>query len=66
MTAKASGRSSSSCTSTTTTTSVRVSGRPRLVGVYLDVPDVDWDHVEAIVADAWRTVAPPMIRRLAD
>ena len=27
------------------------------VGVWLDVP-VDWDHVEQIVEDAWRCVAP--------
>ena len=36
------------------------------IGVWVDVPDVDWDRVEAIVQDAWRTVAPPTIRRLAD
>ncbi|CCH78835.1 conserved hypothetical protein [Nostocoides japonicum T1-X7] len=36
------------------------------VGVWVDVPDVDWDRVEAIIQDAWRTVAPPTIRRLAD
>lgn len=28
------------------------------VGVYLDVPDVDWPHVEEIIEDAWRCVAP--------
>jgi hypothetical protein len=28
------------------------------VGVYLDVPDVDWEHVEEIIEDAWRCVAP--------
>ena len=27
------------------------------VGVYLDVPDVDWPRVEEIVEDAWRCVA---------
>ena len=27
------------------------------VGVYLDVPDVDWDRVEEVVEDAWRCVA---------
>jgi hypothetical protein len=26
--------------------------------VYLDVPDVDWDEVRAIVTDAYRVVAP--------
>ncbi|MEP6856121.1 MAG: MmcQ/YjbR family DNA-binding protein, partial [Pedococcus sp.] len=28
------------------------------VGVYLDIDDVDWDRVEAVVEDAWRQVAP--------
>ncbi len=28
------------------------------VGVYLDVDDIDWPHVEEIVEDAWRCVAP--------
>lgn len=28
------------------------------LGVYLDVPDVDWDEVRAIVTDAYRVVAP--------
>jgi hypothetical protein len=28
------------------------------VGVYLDVPDVDWDEVAELVVDAYRTVAP--------
>ena len=32
------------------------------VGVYLDVPQVDWDEVAELVADAYRTVAP---KRLA-
>ena len=27
------------------------------VGVWVDVPDVDWDRVEEIVEDAWRCVA---------
>ncbi|HEY7723346.1 MAG TPA: MmcQ/YjbR family DNA-binding protein [Pedococcus sp.] len=27
------------------------------VGVYLDVPDVDWPRVEEIIEDAWRCVA---------
>jgi hypothetical protein len=32
------------------------------LGVYLDVPGVDWEEVGEIVADAYRTVAP---KRLA-
>jgi hypothetical protein len=28
------------------------------LGVYLDVPDVDWDEIAAIVTDAYRMVAP--------
>jgi hypothetical protein len=32
------------------------------VGVYLDVPQVDWDEVAELVTDAYRTVAP---KRLA-
>lgn len=28
------------------------------VGVYRDVDDIDWPHVEALVEDAWRSVAP--------
>jgi hypothetical protein len=28
------------------------------LGVYLDVDDLDWPHVEEIVEDAWRCVAP--------
>jgi hypothetical protein len=32
------------------------------VGVYLDVPQVDWDEVAELVADAYRTAAP---KRLA-
>ena len=28
------------------------------VGVYLDVDDIDWPHVEELVEDAWRCVAP--------
>jgi hypothetical protein len=28
------------------------------VGVWLDVPDVDWARVEQVVEDAWRCVAP--------
>ncbi len=38
-----------------------VGGRGWL-GVYLDVPDIDWGEVEELVEDAYRTVAP---RRLA-
>ncbi len=34
-----------------------VGGRGWL-GVYLDVPDVDWDEIAEIVADAYRQVAP--------
>ncbi len=34
-----------------------VGGRGWL-GVYLDVPDVDWDEVAEIVTEAYRTVAP--------
>lgn len=33
------------------------------LGVYLDVPDVDWDEIAHIVTDAYRQVAP---RRLID
>jgi hypothetical protein len=32
------------------------------LGVYLDVPDVDWTEIEEIVTDAYRQVAP---KRLA-
>jgi len=28
------------------------------LGVYLDVPGVDWDQVADLVTDAWRVVAP--------
>jgi hypothetical protein len=34
-----------------------VGGRGWL-GVYLDVPDVDWTEIEEIVTDAYREVAP--------
>ena len=34
-----------------------VGGRGWL-GVYLDVPDIDWGEVEDLVEDAYRTVAP--------
>lgn len=36
------------------------------VGVWVDIDDVDWSRVEVIVQDAWRLVAPPSVRRLAD
>ncbi len=42
-----------------------VGGRGWL-GVRLDVPDVDWDQVEAIVADAYRAVAPVRLIRELD
>jgi hypothetical protein len=32
------------------------------IGVYLDVPGVDWDEIAELVADAYRTIAP---KRLA-
>ena len=28
------------------------------VGVFLDIEDIDWPHVEEIIEDAWRVVAP--------
>lgn len=31
------------------------------LGVYLDVTDVDWTEVAAIVVDAYRVVAPPKL-----
>ncbi|WP_270886634.1 MmcQ/YjbR family DNA-binding protein [Pedococcus sp. 5OH_020] len=31
------------------------------VGVYLDVPDLEWDRVEEIVEDAWRLIASPRL-----
>jgi hypothetical protein len=31
------------------------------LGVYLDVPDIDWAHVEEIVRDAYRVIAPPKL-----
>ena len=34
-----------------------VGGRGWL-GVYLDVPDIDWGEIEELVEDAYRTVAP--------
>jgi hypothetical protein len=32
------------------------------IGVYLDVPGVDWDEIAELVVDAYRTIAP---KRLA-
>jgi hypothetical protein len=41
-----------------------VGGRGWL-GVYLDVPGIDWDEIAVIVEDAYRTIAPPkLIARL--
>jgi hypothetical protein len=37
-----------------------VGGRGWL-GVYLDVPDIDWAEIAAIVTDAYRVVAPPTL-----
>jgi hypothetical protein len=31
------------------------------LGVYLDVPEVDWVEVEAIIRDAYRVIAPPKL-----
>jgi hypothetical protein len=43
-----------------------VGGRGWL-GVYLDVPGVDWTEIAEIVADAYRTVAPKrLVARLDD
>jgi hypothetical protein len=28
------------------------------VGVWVDVPDVDWDRIGLVIEDAWRSVAP--------
>ncbi|MGE0297320.1 MmcQ/YjbR family DNA-binding protein [Pseudonocardia sp.] len=36
------------------------------VGVYLDVPDVDWDEIGELVVDAYRTVAPKRLVALLD
>ncbi len=36
------------------------------LGVYLDVPDVDWHEVSAIVTEAYRTVAPAKLVALLD
>jgi hypothetical protein len=42
-----------------------VGGRGWL-GVYLDVVDVDWDVVAAIVRDAYRVIAPAKLSALLD
>lgn len=42
-----------------------VGGRGWL-GVYLDVPDVDWNEIEVIVRDAYRAVAPVKLVALLD
>jgi hypothetical protein len=34
------------------------------VGVYLDGPDVDWDELRALLADAWRMSAPKRLAAL--
>jgi hypothetical protein len=36
------------------------------LGVYLDVPDVDWDELAEIVRDAYRVIAPPKLSALLD
>lgn len=36
------------------------------LGVYLDVPDVDWDEIAAIVTEAYRVVAPAKLVALLD
>ena len=36
------------------------------LGVYLDVPDVDWDELDAIVRDAYRQIAPAKLAALLD
>ena len=36
------------------------------VGVYLDVDDIDWPHVEEIIEDAWRSVAPKRLQATFD
>jgi len=34
------------------------------VGVYLDIPDVDWDEVRLLVTEAYRVVAPAKLAAL--
>lgn len=36
------------------------------LGVYLDVPDVDWDELAEIVRDAYRQIAPAKLSALLD
>lgn len=36
------------------------------LGVYLDVPDVDWDELAAIVRDAYRVIAPAKLTAQLD
>ncbi|ONI74395.1 phosphoribosylglycinamide formyltransferase [Kribbella sp. ALI-6-A] len=36
------------------------------IGVYLDIEDVDWDHLADIVRDAYRHVAPKSLAALVD
>jgi hypothetical protein len=36
------------------------------IGVYLDVEDVDWDHLADIVRDAYRHIAPKSLAALVD
>jgi hypothetical protein len=42
-----------------------VGGRGWL-GVYLDVADLDWDEIAAIVTDAYRVIAPAKLVALLD
>ncbi len=34
------------------------------VGVRLDLPEIDWDEVESVVREAYRTVAPAKLAAL--
>ena len=36
------------------------------LGVYLDVPDVDWDEIAQIARDAYRVIAPAKLVALLD
>ena len=36
------------------------------LGVYLDVPSVDWDEIAGLIEDAYRTVAPKRMLALLD
>ena len=44
----------------------RTSGTAGWVGVYLDVDDIDWPHVEELVEDGWRGVAPKRLLAALD